>query len=110
MVDKIKLKVGDIVVLNGNPFDEQLGEYGTAEKQEIKEIKDTSKTKGTSGQWIKTCFYKKDWIDASWFDRIYELTLNENDKRFLLMNIQQTFMDKKNIKAQKKIIKQLGGL
>jgi len=72
-------KVGETLKLNGNPWDEQISEelelYHEL-KDEIHivtETKDTSRTKGTSGQWVKTDVIPDDWTDSAWFNK-YELS------------------------------------
>lgn len=64
--------IGDKVVLNGCPYDEQIASEAMkyAERKDVVQIitgvKDTSDMEGTSGQWVKTDL-ESDWIDSAWF-------------------------------------------
>jgi len=66
-----QLKVGELVVLVGCPFDEQIpGEamkYACL-KSEVMKVLETRKVsfEGTSGQWIKVSKISG-WIDKAWF-------------------------------------------
>ena len=66
-----KYKIGDKVILKGNPYDEQIPEelekfVNLASKTHtVTAIKDVGEI-GTSGQWIKTDLISE-WIDGHWF-------------------------------------------
>lgn len=69
----MKLSVGDVVQLKGNPFDEQIPEE-MAEYVRLKGVdmritdaKDVDYY-GTSGQWVKTNLIEG-WADSVWFTR-----------------------------------------
>lgn len=71
-LNQTNFKVGDIVKLNGNPFDEQLLEnikyyFLKNKKHIVTEVKRVSKKEGASGQWIKTNLMNDDWTDKAWF-------------------------------------------
>lgn len=57
-----KFKVGDRVLLNGNPHDEQLGEGGVYGYHIVTKIK-----KVPNNYWVKTN-KERDWIDQNWYD------------------------------------------
>ena len=59
------LKRGDVVEFNGNPFDEQLGEYAPKGEFVVTAVMDVRHLKGTSGQWVKVEGHN--WISKSWF-------------------------------------------
>lgn len=67
-----QFKVGDRVVLNGCPFDEQIGEEAIRYAKLVRvpmvitRVKKVSEP-GTSGQWVKTDKMAGDWTDAAWF-------------------------------------------
>lgn len=64
-------EIDDKVKLNGNPFDEQLGEF--ADMTVIHTViatRDVSKIAGAGKQWIKTDKYSNEWISSLWFDLI----------------------------------------
>ena len=60
-----EFKVGDKVMLNGNPFDEQLGEYGAYGIHIIKEVREVP-----NNYWVKTNKHGEDWISQDWFDPV----------------------------------------
>lgn len=71
-MSKQKFKVGDNVMLGGNPFDEQIEEelakfYAQKDKvQKVVAVKDATGAKGTGLFWIKTDLNDQ-WIDQRWF-------------------------------------------
>ena len=79
-------KVGNNVILNGCPFDEQIPEeamrYAVVNNkiQVITHIKDVSHLEGTSGQWVKTNFIG-DWIDGAWFSASQKNTLETGKQK-----------------------------
>ena len=68
------LLCGDVVVLRGCPYDEQISKelkkYSklVGVEQIIVKVKDTSGLKGTTGQWVKTD-KEPEWIDKIWYKR-----------------------------------------
>ena len=66
-------RVGDEVVLNGCPFDEQIGEEAMRyARLKLVPMRITKVMKvsdpGTSGYWVRTSAIPS-WIDAAWFKR-----------------------------------------
>lgn len=59
-------KPKDIVIVVSNPLDEQQGHFLYGEHT-IKEVKDVSHLKDTSGQWVLLEGVETDWIDSSYF-------------------------------------------
>lgn len=67
-------KIGDLVKLNGCPFDTQIADQAILFGFLVTQTMTVTKTKrvfeeGTSGQWIKTD-KTPDWIDAAWFNHV----------------------------------------
>jgi len=79
-----EIKIGDIVKLKGNPFDEQIPEelelYNRLKDrtQKVIDVKDVSKLEGTTGLWIKTNLIY-DWTDKVWFEKVITPTQPEKE-------------------------------
>jgi hypothetical protein len=65
-----KFSIGDKVVLNGNPQDEQEGDnMNEGFVYTITDVMVSTHKPNTSGQWVKVDSSNwNDWIDCSWFD------------------------------------------
>jgi hypothetical protein len=59
-----KFLVGDAVMLNGNPHDEQYGKFGAYGIHVVTAVK-----KAPNDWWIKTN-KEKSWISHTWFDSL----------------------------------------
>jgi hypothetical protein len=66
---KDMFEIGDKVMLNENPLDEQLGEFIPLGIKTIIDVKDVSHIEGTSGQWVKIEGHN-DWIDSTYFSSL----------------------------------------